>query len=155
MIKDLVEKIIQDELYSMGYELVDFQMNSLKSKTILRVFIDKLNEKNTKCLITVDDCELVSKTLEKIIELENYNENIVLEVSSPGIERQLNNINDFIRFKGALASIYLNEKTEKTDSFFIANIDSINDNIINFKTKNKEFSIDYANIKKAKLKYER
>jgi len=155
MIKDFIEKIIREELYSMSYELVDFQMNTLKTKTILRIFIDKLNEKNSKCLISVADCELVSKALEKIIEQENYKENLVLEVSSPGIERNLNNINDFIRFNGFLAAVYLNEKTENLDSFFIANIESVKDNIINFKTKDKEFSIDYAKIKKAKLKYER
>jgi len=155
MIKDIIHKIIQDELLSMGYELIDLQLNTLKSKTIIRIFLDKLNETSSKCLITTNDCELVSKTLEKIIELENYKENIVLEVSSPGVERSLNKLKDFVRFKGALVAVNLNDINETNESFFIANIDSVQDNVINFKTNNKEFSINYDNIKKAKLKFER
>ena len=53
---------------------------------MLRVVIDKVGE-----AMWVEDCEKVSRAIEDIVD-KNINQEYVLEVSSPGLERQLKNI---------------------------------------------------------------
>ena len=54
-----------------------------RSNQTLRIYIDK-NEG-----ISVDDCEKVSKHVSKVLDAENdFSENYMLEVSSPGLDRK-------------------------------------------------------------------
>ena len=54
-----------------------------RTNQTLRIYIDK-NEG-----ITVEDCEKVSKHVSKVLDAENdFSENYMLEVSSPGLDRK-------------------------------------------------------------------
>ena len=53
--------LVEKTVVQLGFELVDFEMSN-RGK-LLRVFIDKLNPKNTKDSVTIDDCVLVSNQL--------------------------------------------------------------------------------------------
>jgi ribosome maturation factor RimP len=72
----------------------------------LQIFIDR-----DGAAVTVDDCALVSRTLEEKIDLDqwipgNYN----LEVSSPGIERPLRSVSEFERVIGQEVALHLYER---------------------------------------------
>ncbi|HAP21240.1 MAG TPA: ribosome maturation factor RimP, partial [Lachnospiraceae bacterium] len=61
------------------FELVDVEWVKEGANWYLRVFIDKEGG------ITVDDCELISRAFEEILDKEDYiSENYIFEVSSPG-----------------------------------------------------------------------
>ncbi|GAW94307.1 ribosome maturation factor RimP [Calderihabitans maritimus] len=92
--------IILPVVTEMGYELVDIQYGREGSKWILRIFIDHPEG------IGLDDCEMVSRQVEKRLDEEDpIPHSYVLEVSSPGIERPLKLPHDYERFKGRLATI--------------------------------------------------
>lgn len=77
-------------------ELVDVEFVKLPSGWKLRVFIDKPDG------IDIEDCRLVSKQLEKLLDAEDpIPEAYSLEVSSPGVERPLRTEKDFQRFAGS------------------------------------------------------
>ncbi|MCL4142122.1 UNVERIFIED_CONTAM: hypothetical protein GTU68_054548 [Idotea baltica] len=74
---------------------------------LLRVFIDKLNPKDNKDTIVIEDCVLVSNQLGNVLTVEHEIDYDRLEVSSPGMDRVLKKEQDFIRFVGERASIKL------------------------------------------------
>jgi ribosome maturation factor RimP len=74
-VKSLVKDIIED----LGYKLVDIKYTGEMGKKSLVIFIDKEGDR-----VSINDCEKVSKAIDKVIEdadliEESYN----LIVSSP------------------------------------------------------------------------
>ena len=100
-LQDLVEKTVMQ----LGFELVDFEMSN-RGK-LLRVFIDKLNPKDNKDSVNIDDCVLVSNQLGNVLTVEHEVDYDRLEISSAGMDRVLKKEKDFVRFMGERASIKL------------------------------------------------
>ena len=96
----------------MGYELVDWEMSRGR---MLRVFIDKPVSGNdgdgAGAGINVDDCARVSNHLTRLFMVENI-EYERLEVSSPGLDRPLTKLADYVRFSGEEAQVHLHELTD-------------------------------------------
>jgi len=88
--------ILEPTLAGMGFELVDTQVSN--RGRMLRIFIDKPGG------ITVDDCALVSRHLERLFAVEGVDYDR-LEVSSPGLDRPLKKPADFARFAGRKAEV--------------------------------------------------
>ena len=95
-------ELLEMTLPPMGYELVDWEMSRGR---MLRVFIDK------KDGISVDDCARVSNHLTRLFIVENI-EYERLEVSSPGLDRPLTKLADYVRFSGEEAQVHLHELTD-------------------------------------------
>ncbi len=94
-IADKVLSILNPSVHDLGYELLGVEYIPSGKRSILRLYID--SEKG----IGVDDCEVVSRQVSAIMDVEDpisgqYN----LEVSSPGIERPLFSIVHYMRFLG-------------------------------------------------------
>jgi ribosome maturation factor RimP len=83
--------ILERTLPAMGYELVDWE--SAARGGLVRVLIDK------PAGIDVEDCARVSNHLTHLFAVEQvpYER---LEVSSPGLDRPLRKLGDFVRFAG-------------------------------------------------------
>jgi ribosome maturation factor RimP len=96
---ELVEKTI----LGMGYELVDLEQ---APHGLLRVYIDFPPEDADKGSITVEDCEKVSHQLSHVLTVENVNYER-LEISSPGLDRPLKKLADYVRFAGQEAVVKL------------------------------------------------
>lgn len=79
-VRELVEPIAEE----LGYYIWDVEYVKEGARRILRITID--NEEG----ITIDDCERFHRTIDpKIDEADPIEESYYLEVSSPGIEREL------------------------------------------------------------------
>jgi ribosome maturation factor RimP len=89
-----ISALVERTLSGMGFELVDCE----RQRGLLRVFIDKADGVN------VDDCALVSNQLTRLFEVEGVDYER-LEVSSPGLDRPLRKLADFVRFQGEEAHI--------------------------------------------------
>ena len=100
-----LQALVEKTVVQLGFELVDFEMSN-RGK-LLRVFIDKLNPKNTKDSVNIDDCVLVSNQLGNVLTVEHEIDYDRLEVSSAGMDRVLKKEKDFVRFVGERASIKL------------------------------------------------
>ena len=64
-----LQALVEKTVVQLGFELVDFEMSN-RGK-LLRVFIDKLNPKNTKDSVNIDDCVLVSNQLGNVLTVEH------------------------------------------------------------------------------------
>ncbi|MFO1226570.1 ribosome maturation factor RimP [Roseateles sp.] len=95
---------VETTVTGLGYELVDCERSA---GGLLRVTIDKLPEQALAGeLITVDDCERVTRQLQYVLEVEAY-EYARLEVSSPGLDRPLRNGGHYARFVGQAIDVTL------------------------------------------------
>jgi len=96
-------ELIEKTLVGIGYELVDFER---AARGLLRVYIDFTPEHADRGSITIDDCEKVTHQLLHVLTVENvaYER---LEVSSPGLDRPLKKIADYLRFAGQEAVVKL------------------------------------------------
>ncbi len=83
----------------MDIELVDVERAPLG---LLRVTIDRPEG------VRIEDCEQVSKQLSRVFEVENIDYKR-LEVGSPGTDRPLKQLADFIRFANERVEIKLRE----------------------------------------------
>ena len=118
------ESLLLPIMERTGFELVDVEYVKEGSNYYLRAYIDKEGG------ITIDDCELVSRELSDLLDVEDFiPEAYFLEVSSPGLGRQLKKDKDFARSIGEEVEVKLykplNKKKELSgdlESFDDANI---------------------------------
>ena len=96
-------ELIETTVVGMGYELVEFEK---AARGLLRVYIDFTPENAEQGQITVEDCEKVTHQLLHVLTVENvvYER---LEVSSPGLDRPLKKLADYVRFAGKEAIVKL------------------------------------------------
>ena len=106
-----VEEVIEPIVKSLGFDIEYVGFVKEGSNNVLRVVIDKPNE-----AMWVDDCEKVSRQIEDIVD-KNINQEYVLEVSSPGLERQLKNIKLYEKYIGKEAHVKLFKKMDNLKEF--------------------------------------
>jgi len=97
-------ELIETTVTGLGYELVDVER---AERGLLRVYIDfTAADAEEKGPITVEDCAKVSHQLSHVLTVENvpYER---LEISSPGLDRPLRKMADFVRFAGCEAIVKL------------------------------------------------
>lgn len=96
------EALIEPIVAKNEFELVDVEYVREGSNWFLRAFIDKPGG------ITVDDCELVSREFSDLLDKEDFIEDsYIMEVSSPGLGRQLKKDKDLKRSIGEEVEIKL------------------------------------------------
>jgi ribosome maturation factor RimP len=96
--------LIEKTVAGLGYELVDVER---AERGLLRVYIDfSAADAAEKGPITVEDCATVSHQLSHVLTVENvpYER---LEISSPGLDRPVRKLEDFVRFAGCEAIVKL------------------------------------------------
>lgn len=107
-IREIANRIAEEN----NLELVHTQVAGSSKNLIVRVFIDKPNG------VTHDDCSIVSRRLETILDAEDFIPSAyTLEVSSPGLERELYSLRDFEKFAGSLAKVKTNQPFEGQKNF--------------------------------------
>lgn len=98
-----LEDILRPVVEGLGYEYWGIEFRSQGHNSLLRLFID--DEENG---ISVEDCEKVSRQVSGVMDVEDpIQSEYVLEVSSPGMDRPLFELEQFDAFAGHQVSIRL------------------------------------------------
>ena len=83
-IEQIVAQMLEPIMEENSCELVDVEFVKEGPNWYLRVYADK------EGAITIDDCEKISRTLEKELDKRDpISQAYILEVSSPGLDRPL------------------------------------------------------------------
>ena len=107
-----VENLIAPVILKDNNELVDVEFVKEGQNWYLRIFIDKEGG------VTVDDCETVSRAVEKVLDVEDPIEQAyILEVSSPGLDRPLKKDSDFVKYAGETVDVKLYKAVDKQKEF--------------------------------------
>lgn len=92
--------LLEPVLSRDGYELIDVEWTRNGGRWTLRLFIDRESG------VGIEDCQLVSRTVEPILDVEDFIEPAYdLEVSSPGLDRPLKKLEHFSRYAGQHATV--------------------------------------------------
>lgn len=110
--ESMTENLLEPIMEANSFELVDVEYVKEASNWYLRAYIDKEGG------ITIDDCELVSRALSDLLDEKDFIEDAyILEVSSPGLGRQLKKDKDFKRSIGEEVEIKLYKAIDKRKEF--------------------------------------
>ena len=134
---DSIEPVIK----GLGFSLVEFTSSRNRSNLTVNTIIYRESGVN------LADCSLVFKTILPRIELLEDSRSVNLEVSSPGLSRNIKAVDEFEIFIGRKVRIL-----KKDDSEWIhGNIVSVENNSVNLNVSKETVIVDFADINKAKL----
>ena len=149
MIKNDLSSLIEDLVSKQGFYLVELQHSVSRGRDLLKIFVDNRDG------VTLNDCVKISRLLEEEIEKRTLaSENYQLEVSSPGIDRPLRKLADFLHFQGKVVRLKLSDgyrqRTGKRN--LVGKIEKVEKEVVEIEAKEKIlFDIPFGDIVKAKL----
>ncbi|HEU4622547.1 MAG TPA: ribosome maturation factor RimP [Burkholderiaceae bacterium] len=95
-----LQALVEQSAQALGLDVVEIERST---HGLLRVFVDRVDESS---FVTVEDCERLSRQLSQTFFVENVDYER-LEVSSPGLDRPLKKLADYVRFAGQEATVKL------------------------------------------------
>jgi ribosome maturation factor RimP len=146
-IEDRVRQIARSAAKENNVDFVHLEIAGTKRNQIVRVFADKDGG------ITIEDCSNVSRAIERVMDAEDFMPAAyVLEVSSPGLDRELYNVEDFAKFAGKLAKVKMKSDFDgpKTLNGRIVKVEG---GVITFEDRTAgEVEFSFSSVAKANLK---
>ena len=148
-VEEQIRSLTADVANDCGYELFDVSLSGVGKRTFLRVFIDKEGG------ITLDDCEIFSRRLEALLDVEDLIAGpYTLEVSSPGLDRPLKSLADFQRNIGKMIRVVTKESIGN-QSFFVGRLEGVDGETIRLSLSDgkgkKEVLVPLSGVSKARL----
>src|SRR5688500_5392904 len=114
-----IRSIAERVAASRGLNVWDIQSRREATGHVVRVFIDRPGPAATaEESVSIEDCAEVNREISTILDVEDplpfaY----TLEVSSPGLDRPLRDVEDYRRFAGRLAKIVVSEAVNNQKAF--------------------------------------
>lgn len=143
-----IETIVTPVVSEMALSLVDIEYLQDGGYWYVRIYVENLEGD-----ITLEDCAAISNKIDEDID-KLIEQRFFLEVSSPGIERPLKKMEDYIRFKGEKVKLSLKHKVDDNKNYE-GIIADCKDSIIYLEINNeKVMEIPFSEVRKANLVYE-
>lgn len=112
-----VESLLDEYLDGKELELYMVVYKKEGPDWILRVFLDKPADSDTE-YVSIDECEKVTRFLsDKLDEMDFIERTYKLEVSSPGLDRELIKNSDYERFAGREVEVKTYEQINGSKNF--------------------------------------
>lgn len=100
-----LEALIGPVIESLGFQLWGIEFLSQGRHSLFRIYIDALDKEKG---ISLEDCETVSRQVSGVLDVEDpITEEYTLEVSSPGVDRQLFTLEQYAAWAGAEVNLRL------------------------------------------------
>ncbi len=149
MRREHIEEVIAQEVEKIiagtPIELVDVEYVREKN-WYLRVFIDKTGG------VDLEDCQGVSEKLSKVLdETDPIQDNYLLEVSSPGLDRILKKDKDFIRYAGRTVDIHFFKPYKGTKDMVADLIEKQPDGTVRVRVGETEETLNLKDISQIRL----
>ncbi len=144
--------ILAPSIADMGYEFIRIRVGGGSKRKHLQIMLDRLDG----TMLTVGDCEKVSKHTSVLLDVEDpIEQEYILEVSSAGLNRPLTRTKDFIKYTGHLCKLTLkiSHNGQRNFTGFITN--AMDEEFIFLeKDTNESFTFPYSNVSDAHLIFE-
>ena len=136
-----IEEVVQPVLLDHGLTLVDLEFRPRRPRGVLRLFVDKPGG------VGIDDCQRVSREVGDVLDASALIEEAYdLEVSSPGLDRQLRKDREFRWAVGKRVRCWLAGGEEVRGRLL-----GIDGGFLVLEQNGGEAKLDRASITKAKL----
>ena len=143
-IEEKLLKALEEVVSTKGMRIVNINISNSSSSPSIKIIIDAARG------IGVDDCSFTSRLADDLIKINGYFDDYDIEVSSPGINRQLFSVADFMLYKGFIVKIKLTSGISNQKNF-IGKIKDIDEENIKIELDDSEIMINFKNIKKANI----
>lgn len=144
-----VYKAVREPVEALGYSIWDLDYVKEGSEWYLRITIDR--EKG----VDLDDCEKVMRLVDPIItELDPVEGAYHLEVSSPGLERELRTPEHFQKSLGEEIVLKLFTPVEGRKEWKGRLISAEEDGTVHLKAENRELTIEKKKISRANIYFD-
>ena len=146
--KELFE-LANEVASNLGYSIYDLGLGRRGKKRLVKITIDKLDG-----YVSISDCESFSADFGRALDsadLVPFSYDLVVE--SPGLERALRDLKDYVRFTGEKAKVILKEPIEGV-SVLIGKIISCENDVVTVESSEngKEIAFLFSDVRRANLK---
>ncbi|MBI4707393.1 MAG: ribosome maturation factor RimP [Candidatus Omnitrophica bacterium] len=137
--------ILEGFLKDKGFDLVEVIYRQEGRDLVLRILVDRLEGG-----ITIDECADINSAIGIMLEEKAILENdYILEVSSPGLDRPLKTKKDFLRCLNKDVRFFLREPVNGKLEWF-GRISGVDETNVGVEIQGDIIKIDYSNINKAR-----
>lgn len=143
LLEETVRKELEPAIGGMGFILIEARVIKAKKSSTVRVII--YNPQGTG----VADCEAVSRRVYPILELVEELGDFSLEVSSPGIGREIKIDGEYEVFRGQGVSVLVTGESEWRKGV----IDGVCERRLLLRIKGETVAIPLSDIKRARLAF--
>ena len=142
-----VTEIITPYAHQLGLEIWDVRFAKEGTDWYLRIFIDKDGG------ISIDDCvDLTHAITKPLDEADPISQSYTLEVSSPGVERELTADAHFEKYIGSEVNAQLIRPDENKNKNICGKLHSFGKETVKIETEEQIFELPRKNIAKINLK---
>jgi ribosome maturation factor RimP len=144
-----IRNVIEPEVEALGYKLVRVAILGGRSDPTLQVMAEKPETRQ----LDLGDCERISRRLSDVLDaLDPIEGGYRLEVSSPGIDRPLTRLRDYVDWKGHEARVTLVEAVNGRKQFS-GTLQGIGEGeVVHLAGKDdQDYAIPFSSIASAKL----
>jgi len=160
-----IEELIEPAVVAIGCRVWGVSYLSQGKHSVLRIYIEKpidskietdagLEEsqpEESQAGVTIDDCEKVSRQVGELLDIEEtINGEYTLEVSSPGLDRELFRTEQYSQVVGEQLDVRLNYPFEGRKKF-VGQLVGVEDNEAIIHIDGEEFLLPIETIQKARV----
>lgn len=133
-----------------GVRVYDVEIVGNARNPFVRVYVDKEQG------VSLDECAKFSRSLAALIDVEDpIPTAFVLEVSSPGLDRQLKKLKHYEQSRGMLAKVVMKKKSVDGQNVVIGRIMDVQGDLITLITGDEQnLLIPFDTISRARLEIE-
>ena len=143
---DILRHLIEPSIEEAGFDLVRVEIMKGGGQT-LQIMIERKN----RVPVNVDDCADISRLLSAILDVEDpLPGRYTLEVSSPGLDRPLVRIEDYIRFAGFEARIEMHRPFEGQRRYR-GRLRGVDEELVKIECEGEALAIPFSGIRRASL----
>ena len=146
-IEEQVLNILDNPIKEMGYNIICIKKDTFGTQN-MQIMAERIKDQN----LDISDCVKISKFASVLLESdENVTFDFGLEVSSPGIDRPLIQLEDYIRFSGSKVKIMLNKEINDNKKLSALLLGVKKTNMIEVKIDDEKLLIPFDYIKECRL----
>jgi ribosome maturation factor RimP len=146
---DEILRLADIEAEPMGLLVVDARFTQQGRNRVLEVSICRKGGR-----ISLDDCEALSRKLDQVLDEHEppvIEGSYMLEVQSPGLDRQLKTPREYEIFAGEMVEVKAKESFPGLGDHFIAKLESLTDGVVSLAAP-KKIEVENKQKKKPKAK---
>lgn len=146
-----VQELLAEFIGGKDLEIYNVEYRKEGPEWKLRVYLDKPEESETE-FVNIEECEEVNRYLsDKLDEMELIDRKYTIEVSSPGMDRELIHDGDFQRFAGRVVEVRLYEPLNGQKNFEAVLLGRTDEDVIQFDVEGENLEIPHKKISKINL----
>ena len=138
---------INNLVLKKDFFVLNLRLRQSKSTPNISVIVDSSKT------VSVDDCAYVSNVINDVLKVdEKFSDykDFALEVSSPGINRELFTLSDYKKYVGEKVQIKRKKSLNGVKNIK-AKLIGVDDGFIEVSSRNETYTLEFDNIKKANL----